>query len=257
MLDFSVTHPNYTKVLHDDYMRRFGNAQLKDFLLPYHFLRLPEEVVAPPQEAPRKYFMFLTASNITYSGRSNADRTVLSNLIQGERDSLFQPLSGREPPADAHAKMSESVFCLAPPGDTELATRHTDAILAGCIPVVLTHDWIPLPFDNILDWSRFAVRLKMSSLYDGTLLSTLRSKTPAQLREMRKEVYAVRPYFMISSDCATPSGFDLVLHQLALQKSRGLPGDQVTSVQLIVMIVLCLALSIAFCSARGKSRDRK
>lgn len=221
-LDFSTIYTNYTAASStDEYMSSLGKNQAKDFVVPYHFLRNPADVVAPPIDAPRERFMYLASSSTTFSTNSNQDRVALATIVKGEKDSLFHEIDAqRTPPNDTHAMMGGSQFCLAPPGDTELATRHTDSILAGCIPVVLTHVPTPLPFDNILDWSKFAVRLNSSSLYDGSLLKALREKPSSELRELRRQVYAVRPYFMISSKCESPSGVDLVKHQFALQKSK-------------------------------------
>lgn len=43
-----------------------------------------------------------------------------------------------------------SVFCLSPAGDTPSSARLFDAILSGCIPVVVS-DQLELPFEGILD----------------------------------------------------------------------------------------------------------
>jgi len=119
-----------------------------------------------------------------------------------------------------HEHMAGSVFCPAPPGDTQLATRQYDAILAGCIPVVLTDGPVPLPFDNVLNWSDFAVLLPTASLYDGSFVRTLRSMPFDRIEELRRMVYKVRPYFMVTSSCESPSGVDIFMHQLALQKKN-------------------------------------
>mmetsp|Transcript_113866 Transcript_113866/g.207150 ORF Transcript_113866/g.207150 Transcript_113866/m.207150 type:complete len:551 (-) Transcript_113866:133-1785(-) len=210
----------FSDVVDDEYMQKLGYAQKKDFLIPLHFLRDAASVPIPDISIPRVHFIYLAASKHTLAQSSNEHRLALERIIRSQPDSLFEELTNRQPHSDTHDRMGKSQFCLAPPGDLQLATRHTDALLAGCIPVVLTDGHVPLPFDNILDWTRFAVLLNTSSIYDGTLLRTLQLKSPGEIRKLRQNVYAVRPYFMLDSKCSRPSGVDMVLHQLALQKNQ-------------------------------------
>merc|ERR1719171_1204946 len=145
---------------------------------------------------------------------------MLAELVRGQPDSMLVNVASREhvPPQRTHTLMTRSVFCLAPPGDDmQLTTRHLDAILAGCIPVILTRGRVPLQFDNVLDWSAFAVVLQTTSIHDGTLVNTLRSKTANELRRLRENAYAVRPFFAITSEPNVTSGLDMLLHQLAMQ----------------------------------------
>ena len=46
-----------------------------------------------------------------------------------------------------------SVFCLSPAGDTPSSARLFDAIVSGCIPVVVS-DELELPFEGILDYQQ-------------------------------------------------------------------------------------------------------
>lgn len=43
------------------------------------------------------------------------------------------------------------MFCLSPAGDTPSSARLFDAIVSGCIPVVVS-DELELPFEGILDY---------------------------------------------------------------------------------------------------------
>eukprot|EP00747_Dinoflagellata_sp_TGD_P041891 gnl/TRDRNA2_/TRDRNA2_141739_c2_seq1.p1 gnl/TRDRNA2_/TRDRNA2_141739_c2~~gnl/TRDRNA2_/TRDRNA2_141739_c2_seq1.p1 ORF type:complete len:481 (-),score=50.87 gnl/TRDRNA2_/TRDRNA2_141739_c2_seq1:139-1446(-) len=200
-----------------DYMTQFGYEQKKDLIYPWHLFRDPRDVVAPDTDSERTFFLFYAASNLTFVPSSNNRRQTLMNLIVKQNDSLVVEMKNRTEP-DVHGKMSESTFCPSLPGDTQLTSRPYDAILAACIPVILTDYRTPLPYDNVLDWSKFAVLLPSSSIEDGSFLSTLRGKTPSEVEELRRNVHSVRPYFMITPDCSSPSGMDMFLHQLALQQ---------------------------------------
>lgn len=58
---------------------------------------------------------------------------------------------------DYHEDLSSSVFCGVLPGDG-WSGRMEDSILQGCIPVVI-QDGIFLPYENVLNYESFAVRI--------------------------------------------------------------------------------------------------
>lgn len=53
--------------------------------------------------------------------------------------------------AAAQDGMRKSLFCLSPAGDTPSSARLFDAIVSGCIPVIIS-DELELPFEGILDY---------------------------------------------------------------------------------------------------------
>ncbi|KAF8307213.1 hypothetical protein DL93DRAFT_2232275 [Clavulina sp. PMI_390] len=59
--------------------------------------------------------------------------------------------------------LNHTIFCPQPAGTTGWATRLADSIFAGCIPVLIGHATHP-PFVDMLDWSKFSVRVEPSEL---------------------------------------------------------------------------------------------
>jgi hypothetical protein len=49
-----------------------------------------------------------------------------------------------------------SIFCLNPAGDTPSSARLFDAIVSGCIPVIVS-DELELPFEGILDYRKVCI----------------------------------------------------------------------------------------------------
>ena len=65
-----------------------------------------------------------------------------------------------------------SVFCLSPAGDTPSSARLFDAIVSGCIPVIIS-DELELPFEGILDYRKVCMLLFFSSLPSSLLRSII------------------------------------------------------------------------------------
>ena len=70
--------------------------------------------------------------------------------------------------------MHLSTFCPCPGGDSPSAKRHFDALLAGCIPIILSQDFVwPFTneFDPEIDWDPhdFALRLNASDYAEALL----------------------------------------------------------------------------------------
>ena len=65
-------------------------------------------------------------------------------------------------PYDYGQLLARSVFCAAATGDG-WATRIEDAIQHGCIPVIF-HDGVHGPFESILEYDAFTLRLKESAV---------------------------------------------------------------------------------------------
>ncbi|KAL3637263.1 hypothetical protein CASFOL_019562 [Castilleja foliolosa] len=70
-----------------------------------------------------------------------------------------------------HEEIANSVFCGVMPGDG-WSGRMEDSILQGCVPVVI-QDGIYLPYENVLNYESFAVRIREDEI--PNLINILRS----------------------------------------------------------------------------------
>lgn len=89
---------------------------------------------------------------------------------------------------DYMSLMSNSTFCLTPRGRRLGSFRFLEALSIGCIPVVLSNDWIK-PFSEIIDWSSIIVNADERSVLQ--IPETLRSFTPHQVSRMKSKCIKV------------------------------------------------------------------
>jgi hypothetical protein len=99
---------------------------------------------------------------------------------------------------------SLSVFCVQPHGDAPPRKATFDALLLGCIPVLLDHSdpattlRAPrLPFRKHLPWRKFAVLLTGKEWKSG-LVKALRAIPPRTIREMQRRLAQVAPLLQYS-----------------------------------------------------------
>ncbi|KAK7264003.1 hypothetical protein RJT34_31604 [Clitoria ternatea] len=135
---------------------------------------------------------------------SGADGVVIVEGTAGE--------GGKEA---AQIGMRKSVFCLSPAGDTPSSARLFDAIVSGCIPVIVS-DELELPFEGILDYRKIALFVSSSdALKPGWLLEYLKGIRPAQIQEMQQNLAKYSRHFLYSSPARPLGPEDLVWKMMA------------------------------------------
>lgn len=129
----------------------------------------------------------------------NADDVIIEEGSAGEAGKIA-----------AQTGMRKSVFCLSPAGDTPSSARLFDAIVSGCIPVIVS-DELELPFEGILDYRKISLFVSSSdAVQPGWLLAYLRSIKPAQIREMQDNLAKYVRHFLYSHPAQQFGPEDLV-----------------------------------------------
>ncbi|OMO92340.1 Exostosin-like protein [Corchorus olitorius] len=126
----------------------------------------------------RKTLLFFMGNR--YRKEGGKIRDLLFNLLETEEDVIIKHgTQSRENRRAASRGMHTSKFCLNPAGDTPSACRLFDAIVSLCVPVIVS-DSIELPFEDVIDYSKFSVFVETeAALKPGYLVSLLR-KVPAE-----------------------------------------------------------------------------
>ncbi|KAL6291824.1 hypothetical protein ACE6H2_009334 [Prunus campanulata] len=151
--------------------------------------------------------------------KRNAGGKIRSKLVAelsgAEGVAIEEGTAGEGGKAAAQEGMRKSVFCLSPAGDTPSSARLFDAIVSGCIPVIVS-DELELPFEGILDYRKIALFVSSSdAVQPGWLLTFLRNIRPAQIEEIRQNLAKYSRHFLYSSPAQPLGPEDLVWRMMA------------------------------------------
>jgi hypothetical protein len=85
--------------------------------------------------------------------------------------------------------VQEANFTFSPRGFGETSFRLSESILLGSIPVYVWEHQKFLPFQELVDWSEFAVVMEMNEMVDGGLkreIDRLQDRVPDMLKRLRE-----------------------------------------------------------------------
>ena len=109
--------------------------------------------------------------------------------------------------------MMSSRFCLCPEGWHAWNPRPYQAVILGCIPVLLSEE-IELAFEDTVDYSKFMVRIKPSDI--SRLKTILKAVSEHEIKSMQEELEKVWKLFSYGKNGLAPY---MILDTLARRKS--------------------------------------
>lgn len=96
---------------------------------------------------------------------------------------------------EASRGMHSSKFCLNIAGDTPSSNRLFDAIASHCVPVIISDD-IELPYEDVLDYSKFCIFVRtFDAIKKGFLMTLIRSVSREDWTHMWQRLKEVEGYF--------------------------------------------------------------
>lgn len=84
--------------------------------------------------------------------------------------------------------MENADFAFIPRGDALFSYRLLEAMSFGCIPIILSDNWI-LPFDRVIDWSSLSLRPREDEI--PHCITLLKRLTDHEVLERKRKVLAV------------------------------------------------------------------
>jgi hypothetical protein len=91
---------------------------------------------------------------------------------------------------DYKSILNRSIFTLAPRGFGYTSFRLFEAILSGSIPVYIWEEKYVLPFNDVIDWSKIAIKININDV--DNLDNILKS---VNIEEMQENIKNARKYF--------------------------------------------------------------
>ncbi|KAJ6831764.1 putative arabinosyltransferase ARAD1 [Iris pallida] len=165
----------------------------KDVVAPYmHVVASVGEESKPFEGRP----ILVYFQGAIYRKDNGIIRQQLYQLLRDKKDVHFTYGSARgNGIRRAGQGMASSRFCLSIAGDTPSSNRLFDAIASHCVPVVVSDD-IELPFEDVLDYSEFAVFVRAAdAVREGFLLDLLRGISREEWTGMWRKLRSVAHHF--------------------------------------------------------------
>lgn len=122
--------------------------------------------------------------------------------------------------------LASSVFAFVPRGDAHFSYRLTEVMAFGCIPIVVSDDWV-LPFDRTIDWRRCALVVSEARVPD--LPTMLAGFGAGRIAAMQHAVREVHDAHFADLDRVVATLLDEVALALA-QPALGAPAADVAAI---------------------------
>ncbi|XP_048602376.1 probable arabinosyltransferase ARAD1 [Brassica napus] len=187
----------------------------KDLILPYvpNVDRCDDKCLS--ESAPKRTTLLFFRGRLKRNAGGKI-RAKLGAELSGVKDVIItEGTSGEGGKLAAQGGMRRSLFCLCPAGDTPSSARLFDAIVSGCIPVIVS-DELELPFEGILDYKKVAVIVSSSdAIQPGWLVNHLRSFIPSQVKKFQSSLAQYSRHFVYSSPAQPLGPEDLTWRMIA------------------------------------------
>ncbi|KAH7388363.1 hypothetical protein KP509_16G072100 [Ceratopteris richardii] len=192
-------------------------------------------VVIPPYVSPRKVFNHTLSVDTPRSifayfrgvfhdmnETPNGDR-----YARGVREAIWENFKDNdlfdissEHPITYYEDMQRSIFCLCPLGWAPWSPRLVEAVVFGCIPVIIADD-IVLPFRDVIPWDDFAVFVPEKEVDNLEDILTSISESEVKKKQRILSDPQIKQTLLFPRQSVPGDGFHQVMNALA----RKLPHE--------------------------------
>ncbi|XP_054814008.1 probable arabinosyltransferase ARAD1 [Prosopis cineraria] len=187
----------------------------KDLILPYVANLDLCDAKCLSETNPKRSTLLFFRGRLKRNAGGKIRSKLVAELSRAEDVIIEEGTAGEGGKAASQSGMRKSLFCMSPAGDTPSSARLFDAIVSGCIPVIIS-DELELPFEGILDYRKIALFVSSNdAVKPGWLLKFLRGISPAVIKEMQQNLAKYMRHFLYSSPAQPLGPEDLVWRMLA------------------------------------------
>ncbi|VAI06122.1 unnamed protein product [Triticum turgidum subsp. durum] len=173
---------------------------------PHSVANIDKDVIAPYRHVVDNFFNDSTGyhdrptslyfQGAIYRKDGGFIRQELYYLLKDEKDVHFSfgSVAGNGIEESTRG-MRASKFCLNIAGDTPSSNRLFDSIVSHCVPVIIS-DEIELPFEDILDYSKFCIIVRgADAVKKGFLINLIKGISPEEWTIMWNKLREVEGHF--------------------------------------------------------------
>ena len=214
------TYPYHSRVNHFivGYTGSFETLnRTRYFAIPYlsNFSHYPPSAVDFQKE--RKFSVFL-------SGSYRQQRKQIFDLMKKINKSypmIMRRSNVNKTKQQLHSVpyvMSKSKFCIVPRGDTPSSKRFYDAVVYGCVPVIIS-DGYELPFDKTqVNWDDCVIRIPEKDV--DTLPEVIGNITDDQYKYMYNALLEAKEYIRFDNGVKPTNGVGSILWELYYMRRK-------------------------------------
>ncbi|XP_009609029.1 probable arabinosyltransferase ARAD2 [Nicotiana tomentosiformis] len=190
----------------------------KDVIAPYKHMVRTLDAENSPSFRQRDILVYFQGA--IYRKDGGTIRQELYYLLKDEKDVHFTFGSIRSNGVrEAGRGMASSKFCLNIAGDTPSSNRLFDAIASHCVPVIISDD-IELPFEDVIDYSKFCIFVRSSdAVKKGYLLNFLRGIKEDQWTKMWKRLKELTKHFEYQHPSQPNDAVDMIWQAISRKLS--------------------------------------
>ncbi|KAF9613834.1 hypothetical protein IFM89_012366 [Coptis chinensis] len=181
------------------------DVSLPEIYLPFGLLGAPKLGLSTSK---RSIFAFFAGGNHGYI------RKILLKQWK-DKDNEVQVHEYLPKGQNYHQLMGQSKYCLCPSGWEVASPRVVEAIQSGCVPVLISEDYVP-PFSDVLDWSQFSVQIPVKRIPD---IKTILQEIPVDtFLKMQKRLRRVQIHFEVNRPAKRFDVMHMLLHSIWLRR---------------------------------------
>ena len=212
----------------------FNGHTPKDIIVPYYIAQTEsinhnkhaktiDTSITTTTTTTKSILLFFAGGKNPPGGIRELLETQINAIIESDHSNNIIYTTKKINENEYNSYINKSIFCLSIRGDTASSSRLFGIINANCIPVLIS-DWLPLPFENIIDYSKFSIRFPESIVHDvRILIEHLRTIPLATIQSYQESLLIARqlllyPTLISGSKIYAVNPISLTLIEMLLQR---------------------------------------